>query len=255
MKTKNLFFLVLASMFASSTFAAALTVRLSPDNVQLNYEQPVRLEAVLRDSIANSISPSLQSFSLGNQLFNLEKQNQADKLKQDVLTTLNQLEKSSNKTIKQFANHLKAQINTWDVGYREFINLDYDWVRISPADNPMLNGKFELISTKRPKTIELLGMFESSSHVEFDSLSSGLIGNTADFVNYSSKLPGAHNSYFWVIYPDGNYQRIGYAYWNYENVSLTPGTALYLGINSNSKEIKQLEQQIIELITMRRGVK
>ncbi|MEI8672044.1 hypothetical protein P4S52_08880 [Vibrio sp. SA48] len=27
---------------------------------------------------------------------------------------------------------LEQQINRWDVGYREFINLDYDAIRITP---------------------------------------------------------------------------------------------------------------------------
>jgi hypothetical protein len=160
------------------------------------------------------------------------------------------LSNSSDQATQQFALQLMAQIEAWEVGYREFLKLDYDWVRITPAANPMLTGEFELISAARPNSIELVGMFESTGKADFNANKS-----IADIISQAGALADGHNSYVWAIYPDGHVQRIGYAYWNYESVSLTPGTTLYLGANSDSQQIQQLEQDIIQLITMRRGVK
>ncbi len=249
MKAKSLiaFQLLFAAVFSSYVFASSVTV--ISDGVQLSYDQPVRLDTVVADTIKH-VNPSLQSFPVANQLFNLNKQQQADELKQNTLYELNKLKHSSDKEVRLFAYNVSHQVQNWDVGYREFINLDHDWVRITPKDNPMLSGRFELSSQQKPKSIELIGMFDSPKHIPFNTEL-----KLVDILENQSKHAGANNSFVWLINPDGHYQRYGYAYWNYENAPIIPGSVIYLGVHSSHEKLKQIEQQIIQLISMRRGKK
>lgn len=228
--------------------ANAVSVQIPSEKITLNYQEPIRLAQVLSDSIRHSQNASIEFFPLINQLFNLDKEHIALELKADVMTQLNKL---SNETpnFQSSVDILIEQIKRWDVGYRENVDLDIDAVRISIEKNPKLTANYELLIPKQPETISLEGLFFQPSPKKFNTSYS-----PAAYINDSLVLSSAHPSFVWVIYPDGHYKKVGYSYWNDENTSLTPGTTLFLGFNSDSSEINTLEEQIIKLITMRKGL-
>ncbi|MEF1171093.1 capsule biosynthesis GfcC family protein [Vibrio sinaloensis] len=230
-------------------YATELSVSLPGDQLALEYPHPVRIEQVFTDVIALQGATQPTIYPLANQLFNLDKQFQADVEKQEVLEQLKAL--ADRQVISaEAAGVLKQQIQSWDVAYREKIDLDFDQIRTDAADNPMLQGNYELMTPKRTRTLSFEGALYTPQNVEFDESLS-----LSDYLSRLNLLKSAAPSYAWVIYPDGNFVRSGYAYWNSQNTSLTPGSVIFIGFNSSNKEVQQLEQQIVQLITMRRSAK
>ena len=240
--------LLYSAFLASQALAAKLTVELPSEQVVLEYSQPIRLDQLLRDVIKQSKVSSPLIFSVGNQLFNIDRQNEALQLKQQIISHLQRIA-AQDADLRVSSEILIEQINSWDIGYRELINLDYNQVRIEPEDNPLLSGNYELILPNRENRVRIEGLLFDSRIVDFtasDPLSAYIIP--------SSILSSANPSYAWIIYPDGPYKRVGYAYWNDEGTRLTPGSVIFIGFNSDSEEFQTLEANIIKLISMRKGL-
>ncbi|MGX1923798.1 capsule biosynthesis GfcC family protein [Vibrio sp. NH-7] len=236
-------------LIPAPVYATELSISLPGDQLALEYPHPVRIEQVFTDVIALQGATQPTVYPLANQLFNLDKQFQADIEKQDVLEKLQALV-DGQVISEEVAGVFKQQIQSWTVAYREKIDLDFDQIRTDAADNPMLQGNYELITPERTRTISFEGALYTPQDVEFDE-SLSLSG----YLSRLNLLKTAHPSYAWVIYPDGNFVRSGYAYWNSQNTSLTPGSVIIIGFNSSNKEVQQLEQQIVQLITMRKSAK
>ena len=236
-------------LIPAPVYATELSISLPGDQLALEYPHPVRIEQVFTDVIALQGATQPTVYPLANQLFNLDKQSQVNQEKQRVVKHLQAL--ADRQVISaEAAGVLKQQIQSWAVAYREKIDLDFDQIRTDAADNPMLQGNYELITPKRTRTLSFEGALYTPQDVEFDE-SLSLSG----YLSRLNLLKKAHPSYVWVIYPDGNFVRSGYAYWNSQNTSLTPGSVIFIGFNSSNKEVQQLEQQIVQLITMRRSAK
>tara|TARA_Y100001956_G_scaffold5226_1_gene4694 strand:- start:28129 stop:28902 length:774 start_codon:yes stop_codon:yes gene_type:complete len=237
------------TVFLPFSFATALKVDLPADQITLEYQSPVRLEQVLSDITQQDTETVPSRYPLANQLFNLDKQEQAEKIKQDALKEL-QVLATEGVLPKESAGIIREQINSWNIAYRELIELDLDQIRTHVPSNPMLQGHFEFVSPMRNQVLSFEGLLFSPQRVEFDS--------STPLSSYLSKLKllsSAHPSYAWVVYPNGDYVRAGYAYWNNQGTQLAPGTIVFVGFNSEAKAVLQLEERIVKLITMRRSTK
>ena len=242
--------LILSALFiAPSSFANTLTIKIPQQNSVLDYPHPVRLEQVFSDIITQSNTRSPNDYSIGNKLFNLDKAEQSQQLKQQVLNDLQVLlnEKKSDAASIQI---IIDQITQWQVGYRETLNLDFDTIRMQSQANPMLSGHFEFLTTQRTPRIHVEGLLFAPQSMELKSNKS-----LEHYIDQISPLSSAHSSDAWVIYPDGHYIRAGYAYWNNQNIQLIPGTVVFLGFNSDSTDSLKLEERIVKLITMRKSTK
>ncbi|WP_052132390.1 capsule biosynthesis GfcC family protein [Vibrio variabilis] len=236
-------------LIPTQIYAAELSISLPGDQLALEYPHPVRIEQVFTDVIALQRATQPAVYPLTNQLFNLDKQSQVNQEKQRVVEHLQTL--ADRQLISaEAAGVLKQQIQGWAVAYREKIDLDFDQIRTDAADNPMLQGNYELITPERTRTISFEGALYTPQDVEFDESLS-----LSDYLSRLNLLKSADPSYAWVIYPDGNFVRSGYAYWNSQNTSLTPGSIIFVGFKSGNKEVQQLEQQVVQLIIMRRSAK
>lgn len=235
---------VLLPIFAAS--ADGLKVELISQGTTLQYEDAQRLEAVLSDAIAHSQTLSPVTYPLANQLFNRDKQATAQQLKSDVLQQLEQRKQHTGDEASM--DILIEQVKRWTVGYREPLSLDIDKVRIQAEHNPLLTGAYELITPQREEHIQVEGLLFRPQTLAFTS------ANTlSEALAQTDLLSSANNSYAWVIYPDGHYIKAGYAYWNNENTHLTPGTIVFVGFNSDDNELQRLEENIVKLISMRKG--
>lgn len=237
-------FMALTASFANAT---ELSISLPSEGKVLTYPTPVRLEQVLNDTVLHSNVAPLQGFSLNNQLFNLDKEASAVDSRNEVLTELNQF-KNKNE-FQASIDILIEQIKRWDIGYREQVSLDFDEVRISPQLNPQLSGNYELLVINRSETISLEGLFFSPQQMAFDESKTA-----SDYIKQALTLSSANESFVWIIYPDGHYVQTGYSYWNDEKTHLTPGTVLFLGFNTKDNELISLEEKIVKLIVMRKGM-
>ncbi|WP_083181287.1 capsule biosynthesis GfcC family protein [Vibrio scophthalmi] len=235
----------------SPSFANALTINIPQEEIKLEYSQPVRLEQVFADVISqsNRNTTALTQYAVGNKLFNIDKQPQSQQLKQQVINELQSLA-AENSANQASVDILVEQIKSWNVGYREELTLDLDHIRIQPQANPMLNGHFELVTTTRTPQFSIEGLLTVPQSIEL-----GPDKTLSHYLEPLAQLSSAHPSYAWVVYPDGHYKRVGYAYWNNENTALIPGTVVFLGYNSDSASTLELEERIVKLISMRTSTK
>ncbi|AQM18550.1 capsule biosynthesis GfcC family protein [Vibrio anguillarum] len=245
--------------FSASGFASVLTIHLPDEKKVLEYSQPERLEKIFTDIInqqktvemaynnPNGPLAALTTYPLNNMLFNQDKASEVEKIKQTLLQRLTAYTHDHPKSKASIAL-LNEQISRWNVGYREFINLDYDVIRIAPKNNPQLEGNFEIITPKRPKTVRIEGLL-------FSPVTKPFIGGltVADYLNQTTLLSSANNSNVWVIYPDGHAKQAGYAYWNDEQTLLAPGSVIFVGFNSSNAQLLGFESEIVSLLRSRKG--
>ncbi|MFN3018154.1 capsule biosynthesis GfcC family protein [Vibrio coralliilyticus] len=243
---RSFLFLFTLGVFTNAV-ASSVKVELPSEQLVIDYSAPVRLERAIADTILHSENHAPFSYPLNNALFNIDKQRVANNKKQAVLNLIDKLKKQE-LALYESLGILREQVKTWPVGYRENVSLDLDFVRLTPSANPMLTGHYQFEYPDRPKTIYLEGLFFSATMPEARP------GWTVkDYLSTSRVLSSASNSYAWVIYPDGNYKQVGFAYWNNENTPLPPGSSVFLGFNNPSQELFQLEQDIVSLIAWRRN--
>lgn len=238
--------LILLGLLSSSfAMAAALSVTLPSKKTALNYAHPMRLDQVYTDVINNSHAISPTEYPIANQLFNLDKSHQSEQLKQQVVEQLEvQFGDGKNRTSAQL---LINQIESWEIGYREHVDLDFDLIRTQAGANPMLSGHYEFITVKRSPQIQIEGLVFQPQTLEFKSDMS-----LSAYINQAKTLSSAHSSYAWVIYPDGHAVRAGYALWNNQDIQLTPNSVIFLGFNSDAEASLALEEKIVKLIAMRK---
>ncbi|EGA69190.1 putative periplasmic protein [Vibrio sinaloensis DSM 21326] len=235
--------------FIPSTFATAVKITLPADNIALEYQHPVRLEQVINDIIQQGGNTQPSNYPLANQLFNLDKQQQVDKLKKEILLGLKELV-TEGLIANESAGLVIEQVENWDVVYRELIELDFDTIRTQPSANPMLQGNLEFISPKRSQELSFEGLLFPPQKVPFDASQP-----LSEYFRKLNLLSNAHPSYAWIIYPNGHFVRAGYAYWNEQKTQLTPGSAVFIGFNSEDLEIQKIEERIVQLISMRKSAK
>lgn len=235
-------------LLSAASVANPLVVELPGEGVALKYTQPVRLERVLADTIQHSGHSSPLIYPLANQLFDSNKEQQAQQLKSQVLTGLQKFA-NANSDWTASVQLLIEQIKRWDIGYREFTTLDYDDVRLKAAANPLLSGKFELIIPQRSANISIEGLLFRPQSVPFNPAY-----NLSDYLADITPLSSADNSAAWVIYPNGETVHSGYEYWNNERRHLAPGSVIFLGFGSDDPQLIDLEKDIVKLISMRKGL-
>lgn len=247
------FLSVLSMLLLSvSTYAETLIVDLPSSEVSLQYSSPVRLEQVLSDARDNTPPGTWHAYPLGHRLFNQHKQREARQQKQQVINRLNDALQDNpwftdNTEQKRSIGMLLENIKQWNVGYRETLSLDYDDIRIHPRHNPQLSGHFTLIAGERTPSIQIEGLLFSPHQVAFDANKS-----VSDYLAPIQAHPSAHKSKVWVIYPDGEIERVGYAYWNDQRTALAPGSVLFLGFDVESGPLYDLEPQLVRLLSMRK---
>lgn len=238
----------LAVLLSGNLSASSLSLTIPSEQITLNYDAPVRLEQVMTDVVSHTKSHIPFLYPISTQLFNLERESDAQTLKQDVINELSQVA-NTDTSLKPSVGILIEQIKRWDVGYRENLTLDIDRIRIQPKANPMMAGNYELLLPERNEVVTFGGLLFSPQQT---SLLAGQ--KLSYYLKHVNTLSSAHPSFTWVVYPDGHYKRVGYAYWNDESTSLIPGTYVFLGFNSESEHLLRLEEQIVKLVTMRKSL-
>ncbi|MBN8124279.1 capsule biosynthesis GfcC family protein [Vibrio vulnificus] len=219
--------------------------------LQLNYPQPVRLEQVLLDAQQqnrqqnDSSNAQALSFHEGFQLFNLNKQAEADALLQNVRQQL--LELAKNEDYRRASQLLLTLVEKHQYGYREDINLDIDAVRLKTDLNPALPGHYALKQASRENQVFLLGLITPKT-VPFSA-----DFEVVDYIAGSTLNDNGNKSEAWVISPNGDSSKVGYSYWNNQHVSVQPGSTIFIGFNASNDVLQALESDIVKLLGMIKG--
>lgn len=167
---------------------------------------------------------------------------------QQLLTRLGELAADEGGDDGAAINGLRQQLNAIHVTGRQFVNLDPDWVRLRPQANVPLQGEYSLWTGPQPTTITLAGLVSAPGVKPFKP------GRSVDeYLDETSLLSGADNSYAWVIYPDGKTEKAPVAYWNRRHIEPSPGSIIFVGFSSHlfSSTFDELNQQILNSLTHR----
>ncbi|KHT61656.1 hypothetical protein RJ45_21890 [Photobacterium gaetbulicola] len=221
------------------------------EHLQLNYTQPVRLEQVLTDTIANiRLLPTTK-----------EKSNQpiywtgAGLYKgfphPNKPNIIRQLEKASElvgpseqKTFQQLA----TQLDKLKIGDRLFTPLDYDLVRINRTSNPIISaqqlpGPMSLVLPSRPDSVWVLGAVQHNSEQPWVTRTSA-----NQYLEQVGTASYSNNSIATIIQPDGAVEQHPIAYWNKDHKDIAPGAIVYLGFNNLPTGYQSLNDEIINLL-------
>lgn len=143
---------------------------------------------------------------------------------------------------------LRQQLAGVRVTGRLAVNLDPDWVRLHPQDNPPLEGDYTLWAGPKPSSVTLLGLVSAPGKKTF--VPGRSVDEYLDAVNTRS---GGERSYAWVIYPDGKTIKAPVAYWNARHVEPTPGSVIFVGFAGHffTSAWDGLNEQILHSLTHR----
>ena len=243
--TKRLLTLTLPFLCVS-THALAYentNVTLVGHNVQLQYQEAVRLDQVLSDALKQTeMLEQNNTFDDGYRLFDNSKQDTVDILYSSVVLRLKKLAEDDDYSTA--ATQLLQQVQSHQYAYRIVTSLDIDNVRLDLSRNPKMPGSYELVLTERPNLVYLGGLATPKS-VTFSSFY-----EVAHYVEQGVLNNEASKSFAWIIAPDGTASKVGTAYWNNQQRHVIPGSIIFVGFDSNRSDLTALEQDIISLLTM-----
>ncbi len=234
---------LLASSQLNASTAVPLKVMLPSEGLSLQFSAPQRLDQVLAEAANHTKTVPVLATPFYNRLFDLQKTEIAVQKKTQAKEQLEYLIKEQRFESKDIRS-LLSQLNNLNVGFRVFHTLDYDRVRISLENNPVLEGRFSLETIDVPSTVTIFGVTKKRSELPYDPNKT-----IADYLDAVTTLLSAHPSYIWVIHPDGVIYRVGYAYWNAVETPVIPGTTLFVGLNSDRDNDLALERLIAALLT------
>jgi hypothetical protein len=229
----------------NSTLASEpeLSVSLPTLSTVLSYQNPVRLSQALSDTqTLLREKGAAPTFWLAAQLLEKDKNIQIEQLKANILKKLQLLgNEESESELK--AKLLSSFITSHHFNFRHFISLDNDRVRIQKEKNPLLKGKFKLLTPSRTSRIRIIGSEVPEQIVPF------LEHASIDDYLQSSILPeNSNTSIVYIIQPDGDLTEVSNTYWKRKPVFFTPGAILFVGFNSLPEQYSSLNEQIAELL-------
>ncbi|MDG3088670.1 capsule biosynthesis GfcC family protein [Vibrio hannami] len=236
--------LVLISLLPFMGNATSLEVNLPNSSLKLSYEQPVRLSQVLTDSNLVVLKQGkVTPYWLGAQLFEPSQNEEIKRLKTIVLEKLEYLAKYyPESTFK--ADLLTSLLKKANFGYRHFISLDNDLVRLEPELDPILSGKYRLVIPNRENDVLLVGTIQPLAS---EPLNPEL--KPADYFIDHSLPKNSDTEQLFVIQPDGSITSYAQEYWRPGSIYLAPGSILYTGFKSLPSEHANLNQQVAKLLS------
>ncbi|WED24140.1 capsule biosynthesis GfcC family protein [Vibrio sp. JC009] len=234
---------VLSSAFSVLASASEAKISLPSYSATLVYKEPVRLSQVLSETNAYIYKNKLTApYWLGAQLIEPAKNSQIEVMKKKVLEKLNYLSRyHTGSTFK--ADLLSDLLNKAKFGYRHFIPLDNDLIRLKLSLNPVLEGVYSLISPPRTNNIFVVGTTTSLAAFK---LKGHQPLNT--YIEQASLPQNSNDKSIFIIQPDGALSVISDSYWKNQTVFLAPGALLYIGFEDLPERMSGLNREIAELL-------
>lgn len=143
---------------------------------------------------------------------------------------------------------LRRQLQEIRVTGRQKVNLDPDYVRVASGANPPLEGEYSLWTGPQPTTITVVGLVSQPGKKAFTPGR-----DVVSYLDEMSVLSGGDKSYAWVIYPNGDTQKVPVAYWNRRHVEPMPGSVIFVGFAPDlwGSRNETLNADIIDSLTHR----
>lgn len=167
---------------------------------------------------------------------------------QDVLARLSALAADDDGDSAAAINALRRQIQAIRVTGRQRVNLDPDYVRVKPRANPPLQGEYTLWVGPQPGYITVMGLVSLPGNKPYTPGR-----DVVSYLDEISLLRGAEKSDAWVVYPNGQTQKVPVAYWNRRHVEPMPGSMIFVGFAPGmwDDRYEALNADILHLLTHR----
>ncbi|KJG07206.1 hypothetical protein UB33_05875 [Photobacterium angustum] len=226
------------------TCTYANTTVLIPPTTELKYSEPVRLAQAVEDAIKSHQIPNSPIYWLGSSLLDIS----TPVNKSAVIDKLNILAQSENSEpflSKSFSNN--AEWIEKNITFKKVITpLDFDTIRISQPDNPLLDGKYQIILSQRTNDILIFGAIEKPLSVKWKARTSA-----SQYLVNANVLSSADKSYVTVIQPDGHVEKHPIAYWNSNHHDIAPGATIFIGYQTLFSNYSDLNNDIISMLINR----
>ena len=212
----------------------------------LSYAQPVRLDQVVKDAIAQFTQqhPDQTPYWLGSALMSpLPPHN-----KTYTLSLLNSLAFDQNNSfaLRQSAKHLSTWLNQYVDQRRLGQNLDYDYLRLNVKHNPLLQGEYQVVLPTTPNKVLVVGATDKPTWVTWHPRISA-----QEILQQVSLIDERNKSQVSVIQPDGSVEAHSIAYWNQNHQDIAPGATLYVHYEQLFDLHKELNQYLVQLLQNR----
>lgn len=125
--------------------------------------------------------------------------------------------------------NIVSQIESWEVGDRVKIKIDFELARISAKHNPrMENGQYKIFLAKRPTTLYVFGAVKNAFELPYRN-------NTCveDIISSMEFTAVAAKSYVYLISPQGKVDKSPIAYWNSQCTLPMPGSMIYVPLQES----------------------
>lgn len=140
---------------------------------------------------------------------------------------------------------LYQQIAKLHLSGRLPITIDPYQVLRSKADNPRLDGQYQLYLASRASKIALFGLISALPNLPLEP------GFGVDqYWQRSALQPGADTAHVWLIQPTGNIEKVPVAVWNKLHREPMPGATLLVGFDESQlpTRFEGINQRIAEII-------
>ncbi|MGL5345678.1 MAG: capsule biosynthesis GfcC D2 domain-containing protein [Plesiomonas sp.] len=126
------------------------------------------------------------------------------------------------------------------------ITLDPYQIQRSTADNPRLEGQYQLYLAPRPSQIVLLGLIQALPTL---SIEPGL--SIDQYWQRNALQPSADTAHVWLIQPTGHIEQVPVAVWNKLEREPMPGATLLVGFDEGllPTRFEGINRRIAEIIT------
>jgi len=155
-------------------------------------------------------------------LFRLDGVN-AEQQRREVLTSLVIIEQESDVALANSVQHLKQQVQAWQLADRVEQTIDFDLARLDPNFNPRFeDGHYLLLLKERPTTIEVFGLTANPTTLSQQHkmcLARQLHKTYSELEN---------KDLIYLIQADSTITTSGIAYWNKNCGDVMPGSQIYL---------------------------
>ena len=216
----------------------ALSVSLPQENKTYHYRQTVRLSQVLAD-----IYPTLHyvPYTLGASLIRISKNPLVAEEKYRIIQQLITLNTPS-------SLFLLAQLSNMTFAFREHISLNLPTIRLSLKQDPLLAGAFQLFAPTRPDHFLVVGAINEESPLAVP-LQDGQ--SLRDYLPNIALNNQALDSTPWIIQADQTFYQVHDLYWKNKPYFLSPGAVVFIGLKNLPIEFKDLNRDIVHLLTYR----
>ena len=249
----HLWCLVLGGVLSFPTMAQLdmeVTFDTNETEYTLSYDEPVRLERILRDVNEQILLPLSQAshslppvYWLGSQLIDVQQNQEWLTQKKTIIAELIAVSQDYPQFSNTF-NELVSALNAQPHGCRQFIPLDLDTVVSDYAYSPKLSGEFALRLSDVPKNVYLVGAVEQQGTQTWQPRN-----NAQAYVQAALPLSISDKSWVFVIQPDGHIENHPIAVWNQKHHDIAPGSIVFVGFKPFFGDLNILNQGIATLLS------